>query len=96
MKKWHKHIEERNPVKSCLLNFFRGKCQERLAQGGDTSEDTRKITVGDPSKSVSASGVIIPLKNMMKLVSFYIRAYIYLYTHSTLSEVSFKPSPITH
>lgn len=51
------------------LIIFRGKCLERLAQGGDTSEEIRKITIADMSKSSSASGVIIPLENLMKIFS---------------------------
>lgn len=52
--------------------FLEGSTKEDLPKKvtpRNTSEGTRKITVGFPSKkSSSASGVIIPLENMMKMI----------------------------
>lgn len=69
VKQWYKGMEEGCLARSVCLIIFRGKCQERLAQGGDTSEESQKITIGDPSKSSSASGVIITLEKLMKIIS---------------------------
>lgn len=62
-------MEEGHLAKSVYLTIFRGTCQGRLAPGGDTSGDTRKIIVGDSGKNSSVSGVIIPLENLVKIVS---------------------------
>lgn len=62
-------MEEGPLAKSVGLIIFRGKCQGRLAGGGDSAEETRKMTGGDLSKGSSASGTTIPLENLMKTVS---------------------------